>query len=286
MRLQISKSKNAASLYVIKTVYINGKECTQIVEKLGTIAELEKKLKGQDPIQWAKKYIEDLNRKEKEEKREVMVKYSPVKQITKHEQHSYNGGYLFLQQIYHSLGLHNICKTISSRHKFSYNLDSILSRLIYGRIIFPSSKLATCELSKKFIEKPDFEIQHIYRALEVLSEETDYIQSELYKNSLNLFDRNKGILYYDCTNFFFEIEQEEGLKQYGISKEHRPNPIVQMGLFMDGDGIPLAFSLFVKVFVAFFLKIYSVKSFRIYSTIRLTTSLLQHVCRHHRHPPF
>ncbi len=243
MRLQISKSKNAASLYVIKTVYINGKECTQIVEKLGTIAELEKKLKGQDPIQQAKKYIEDLNRKEKEEKREVMVKYSPVKQITKHEQHSYNGGYLFLQQIYHSLGLHNICKTISSRHKFSYNLDSILSRLIYGRIIFPSSKLATCELSKKFIEKPDFEIQHIYRALEVLSEETDYIQSELYKNSLNLFDRNKGILYYDCTNFFFEIEQEEGLKQYGISKEHRPNPIVQMGLFMDGDGIPLAFCI-------------------------------------------
>ncbi len=243
MRLQISKSKNAASLYVIKTVYINGKECTQIVEKLGTIAELEKKLKGQDPIQWAKKYIEDLNRKEKEEKREVMVKYSPVKQITKHEQHSYNGGYLFLQQIYHSLGLHNICKTISSRHKFSYNLDSILSRLIYGRIIFPSSKLATCELSKKFIEKPDFEIQHIYRALEVLSEETDYIQSELYKNSLNLFDRNKGILYYDCTNFFFEIEQEEGLKQYGVSKEHKPNPIVQMGLFMDGDGLPLAFCI-------------------------------------------
>lgn len=243
MRLQISKSKNAASLYVIKTIYINGKERTQIVEKLGTVAELEKKLNGQDPIEWAKKYVEKLNEKENEDKREIIIKYSPIKQITKDEQHSFNGGYLFLQQIYHSLGLHKICKVISNRHKFSYSLDSILSRLIYGRIIFPSSKLATCELSKNFIEQPGFEIQHIYRALEVLSQETDYIQSELYKNSLDICDRNKGVLYYDCTNYFFEIEQEDGLKQYGVSKEHRPNPIVQMGLFMDGDGIPLAFCI-------------------------------------------
>ena len=115
--------------------------------------------------------------------------------------------------------------------------------MIYGRIIFPSSKLATFELSKKFIEQPDFELQHIYRALEILSKETDFIQSELYKNSLNVCDRNKGVLYYDCTNYFFEIEHEDGLKQYGVSKEHRPNPIVQMGLFMDGDGIPLAFCI-------------------------------------------
>ena len=243
MRLQIVNSKNAASLYVVKSIFENGKRTSKVVEKLGTYAELLQTLNGQDPIEWAKKYVEELNQKEKEEKREVTVKYSPAKQITKDEQHSFNGGYFFLQQIYHALGLHNICKTISNRHKFSYNLDSILSRLIYGRIIFPSSKLATCELSKKFIEQPDFEIQHIYRALEVLSQETDYIQSELYKNSLNIFDRNNGILYYDCTNYFFEIEQEEGLKQYGVSKEHRPNPIVQMGLLMDGDGMPLAFCI-------------------------------------------
>lgn len=243
MRLQIITSKNAASLYVVKSIFENGRRSSKVVEKLGTYAELQKTLDGQDPIEWAKKYVEELNKKEKEEKREILVKYSPAKQITKDEQHSFNGGYLFLQQIYHALDLHNICKIISNRHNFSYNLDSILSRLIYGRIIFPSSKLATCELSKKFIEQPNFEIQHIYRALEVLSQETDYIQSELYKNSLNICDRNKGILYYDCTNYFFEIEQEEGLKQYGVSKEHRPNPIVQMGLFMDGDGMPLAFCI-------------------------------------------
>ena len=93
------------------------------------------------------------------------------------------------------------------------------------------------------MEQPDFDIQHIYRALEVIASEADFIQSELYNNSLKLYDRKKGILYYDCTNYFFEIEQEDGLKRYGVSKEHRPNPIVQMGLFMDSDGIPLAFCI-------------------------------------------
>ncbi len=240
MRLKISKSKNAQSLYVIKSTYKNGKHSSKIVEKLGTYDDLLKKLNGQDPIEWAKKYIEKLNQKEKEEKREVLVKYSPVKQITKDEQHLFNGGYLFLQKIYHELGIHKITREISAKYKFTFNLDAILSRLVYGRIIFPSSKLATFELAKRFIEPPDFELQHIYRALEILSNEMDFIQSQLYNNSLKVCERNKGILYYDCTNYFFEIEQEQGLKQYGISKEHRPNPIVQMGLFMDGDGLPLA----------------------------------------------
>jgi transposase len=243
MRLQISKSKNAASLYVIKTIYINGKEHTQIVEKLGTISELEKNLNGQDPIEWAKKYVVELNRKEKEEKREVLVKFSQTKMINKNEQRSFNGGYLFLQKIYHELGLHKICMEISQKYKFDFDINTILSRLVYGRIIFPSSKLATFELSKKFIEQPKFDLHQIYRALEVLAKESDFIQSSLYYNSLKLYKRNTGVLYYDCTNYFFEIEQAEGDKQFGISKEHRPNPIVQMGLFMDGDGIPLAFSI-------------------------------------------
>ncbi|GKX32375.1 transposase [Vallitalea longa] len=245
MRLKISKSKNVEILYVIKTVYIDGKQRTKTVERLGSVVELKEKLNGKDPIKWAKEYIADLNRKEKEGTSEILVKYSPVKEIPKNEQFSFNGGYLFLQKIYHQLGLYRICSDISDRHKFTFDLDSILSRLVYGRIIFPSSKLATCELSKKFIEQPHFDIQHVYRALSVLSTESDFIQSSLYKHSLKISKRNTGILFYDCTNFFFEIEQPDvdGLRQYGVSKEHRPNPIVQMGLFMDGDGVPLAFSI-------------------------------------------
>lgn len=243
MRLSISKSKNSTSLYVIKSTYENGIRSSKIVEKLGTVKELEQRLDGQDPIEWANKYIEELNEKEKENKREVIVKYSPTKTIEKDIQCSFNGGYLFIQQIYYALGIHKISEKISNKYKFTFDLNSVLSRLIYGRILFPASKLATNQLSKKFIEQPNFELQHIYRGLEVIAKEADFIQSELYKNSLNVSKRNTGILYYDCTNYFFEIEQEDGLKQYGMSKEHRPNPIVQMGLFMDGNGIPLAFSI-------------------------------------------
>ena len=243
MKLTISKSKNSTSLYVAKSFYVKGTRTSKIVEKLGTVAELEKKLNGQDPIEWANKYIQELNKKEKEEKREVLVSYSPAKIIKKDEQRFFNGGYLFLQKIYHELGLHKICKEISQKYKFDFDLNSILSRLIYGRVIFPSSKLATYKLSKRFIEKPNFDLHQIYRALEVLAKETDFVQSSLYENSLKVSKRNTGVLYYDCTNYFFEIEQEDGNKQYGFSKEHRPNPIVQMGLFMDGDGIPLAFSI-------------------------------------------
>lgn len=243
MRLKVSRSKNSASLYVTKTVYIDKKERTITVEKLGTETELREKLNGGDPYEWAKEYIRKLNEKEKEQARKILVPFEQSKIISKDEQRSFNGGYLFLQKIYHELGLHKICKEISQKYKFDFDLDSILSRLIYGRVIFPSSKLATCELSKKFIEQPNFDLHQIYRALEVLAKETDFIQSSLYENSINVSKRNTGVLYYDCTNYFFEIEQEDGSKQYGPSKEHRPNPIVQMGLFMDGDGIPLAFSI-------------------------------------------
>lgn len=243
MRLKVSRSKNAASLYVTKTVYIGKKEKTLTVEKLGTEAELRRKLNGRDPYVWAKEYIAELNRKEKEQTREVIIKKSQSKLINRNEQVSFNGGYLFLQQLYHRLGLHGICKDISADYRFTYDLNDILSRLIYGRILFPASKLSTYQESTKLLEQPNFKLHQIYRALVVIAEKMDFIQSKLYQNSLALSKRNDKVLYYDCTNYFFETEQEDGLKQYGPAKDHKPNPIVEMGLFMDGDGIPLAFSI-------------------------------------------
>jgi len=168
------------------------------------------------------------------------VPYSPNKLIPKGEQRSFNGGYLFLQKIYHELKLDKICRDIAKKYKFSYDLDSILSRLVYARIIYPSSKLSTYQISSRFMEQPSFDLHQIYRALEIIAKEADFIQASIYANSLAVSKRNTRVLYYDCTNYFFEIEQESGIKQYGYSKEHRPNPIVQMGLFMDGDGVPLA----------------------------------------------
>lgn len=243
MRLKISKSKNTNIYYVIQTIYVDGKEKTKTIERLGNEEEIKKKSNGENPITWAKRYVETLNIQEKENKLPVLMKKFPSRLIEKDYQNSFNCGYLFLEKLYYCLGLNSICDTISNKYKFEYNLDEILSRLIYSRIIYPSSKLATYNLSKKFIEQPSFELQHIYRALEIIAKECDFIQSELYKNSLNYSKRNTAVLYYDCTNYFFEIEQQSGLRQYGPSKEHRPNPITQMGLFMDGDGIPLAFNI-------------------------------------------
>ena len=244
MRLGKSVSINSTSLYVLESTYIDGKRSTRVKEKLGTVAELEKTLNGQDPYEWAREHIAELTRKQKEENQNILIKYSPAKIIPKDEQRLFNAGYLVLQRIYHAAGLDKICDTIAERHKFKFNLDAILSRLVYSRIIYPSSKRATFQLSKRFIEQPDFDLHQIYRALTAIASEADFIQAQLYRKSiLGLAPRHTGVLYYDCTNYFFEVEQEEGLKQYGYSKEHRPNPLVQMGLFLDADGIPLAYSI-------------------------------------------
>ena len=116
--------------------------------------------------------------------------------------------------------------------------------MIYTRILEPCSKRSSYKTASEFLEKPSYKLHDVSRALDVLGTECNLIQAELYKNSHFLGKRNDKILYYDCSNYYFEIEQEDGSKKYGKSKEHRPNPIIQTGLFMDGDGIPLAFSLF------------------------------------------
>ena len=243
MTISVSRSKNSETYYVKQSLYNKGNRTSKNVEKLGSYSDLEARFGKDNPLEKAKKYAQELGRKEKEGQREIIIKCSPVAKIPKNEKRLYSAGYLFLQKIYSELGIANICKTIENKYKFDFDLNAILSRLVYGRILFPSSKLATLELSKKFMEQPNFELHQMYRGLEVIGEETDFIQSALYKNSTKIVNRKTGVLFYDCTNYFFEIEQEDGLKQYGYSKEHRPNPIVQMGLFMDGDGMPLAFSI-------------------------------------------
>ena len=243
MRIKITKSKNYEFYYIIKDVNKRGKRTTVIVEKLGKLDDIKLRAENQDPIQWLNQYLKELNIKEKEGKRKILKEFSQNKIISLNKQNNFNAGYLFLQKIYYDLGINKICNSIENKYQFHYDLNKILSNLIYSRIIYPSSKLKTVELSNNFIEQPKLEYNDVLRSLDVISNEMDFIQSELYKNSLKYSERNNNVLYYDCTNFFFEIEQEDGLKQYGKSKENRPTPIVQMGLFMDGDTIPLAFNI-------------------------------------------
>lgn len=243
MRLSITNNKNSSSFYVIKSVTVDGKRTSKVIERLGNYEEVKIKANGEDPIVWAKKYIDSLNKQEKDNNNILNIPFYKNKFLEKNTKYTFNAGYLFLQDIYYSLGLNNICNDITNKHQFKFDLNSVLSRLIYSRIIYPSSKLKTLELSNNFIEQSNFDYNHILRSLEIISKETGFIQAELYKNSKKYSKRNDKILYYDCTNYYFEIEQEDGIKQYGISKENRPNPIVQMGLFLDGDGIPLAFNI-------------------------------------------
>ena len=242
MRIKTTKTKNGRLFYVIKTYYdTNGKEHSLTVEKLGNENDIRAKYNC-DPDTWAKEYVAKLNKKEAEELKPIQVSFSPKSLISKNHQYSYNVGYLFLQSLYHNLGLHKICKEIALKHKFEYDLNDILAKLIYGRILSPCSKTATLRFSKKLLEQPNFEEHQIYRALDVIAKESDFIQKQLYSNSFMIEKRNCGVIYYDCTNFFFDIDDqdEDGLRKFGKSKENRPLPIVEMGLFIDSDGIPLA----------------------------------------------
>ena len=244
MKLTISKSKNATLYYVQKSYRTDsGKSSTRTVERLGTIEEVKARFGEENTMDAVKEYIKGLTLADKEQRRDVVVKLSQNKMIKQNEQNSYNGGYLFLQKVYYELGLDKICNKIEKRHRNEYGLNSILSMLLYTRILYPGSKLSSLEDAKNFIEQPKVDIHQVYRALSLLSKESDGIQAAVYKNSLKLGARHDKVIYYDCTNYYFESEEENGLRQYGRSKENRPNPIVQMGLFTDMDGIPLAFCI-------------------------------------------
>lgn len=242
MTLQLKKSGNYTYLYALKSFRKEDGKCTtKVVEKFGTVEELREKLNGEDPIEWARARVAEMTAIEKEENKRVVVEYDPKAYIQKGEQRSYNGGYLFLQKIYYELGLDYICKKIAKKHKLlKYDLNGILSMLIYTRILYPGSKRSSLEDARKFFEQPECSLEQVYRALSLLAEEFNEIQADVYKRSLKLGKRNTQVVYYDLTNYFFEWEEEGGLVQFGHCKEGRPLPIVQMGLFMDHDGFPLS----------------------------------------------
>lgn len=249
MNLHITKSKNAESFYICKSyVKANGSTTSTIIRKLGTLEHLlpEHGPTRDDVVAWAKneaKLETEKYKKEKEEKT-VLIPFHADRQLDYDKQAFFRGGYLFLQSIYYQLQINKVCRKLKQKYKFKYDINAILSDLIYTRILEPCSKRSSYKAAAGFLEKPSYKLHDVYRALDVLGTECDLIQAEVYKNSHFLGSRNDKVLYYDCSNYYFEIEQEDGNKKYGKSKEHRPNPIIQMGLFMDGDGIPLAFSLF------------------------------------------
>lgn len=236
-----------------KDVYIkrsyrksNGKTATKIHRKLGKLNDLLQQFSGDYDamMAWARSEAEKDTMEYNAKTGNVSVSLSKSAYIPRNEERCFPVGYLFLQKLCTELKIDSICRKISKRHKYTYDFSAILTDQIFSRILSPSSKLGSYSYCQTLLEPPKYELQNLYRALSVMAEESDFIQEELYFNSNFVHPRNKKVLYYDCTNYYFEIEQDDDFRKYGKSKESRPNPIVTMGLFMDADGIPLAFDVF------------------------------------------
>ena len=243
MRLKISKSKNTTLFYIIKDYTKNKKRSTKIVQRIGNLEEVKIMAGNKDYKDWLKDYVKKYN-EEHCKSETIIIKKNNKKIISMDSKVSFNVGYLFLKSIYGRLSLNDICKKIQEKYKFEFDLNEVLSYLVFARIIYPSSKLETFKQCQNFIEQPKFKLHNEYRALNYIAENMDFIQEQLFNNSKNIVKRNSKIIYYDCTNYFFEINEEDDLRKYGISKEHKPNPIVGMGLFMDGDGLPLSCNIY------------------------------------------
>ncbi|WP_281166166.1 IS1634 family transposase, partial [Liquorilactobacillus sicerae] len=245
MKVRKNVSRNSVSYAIIESYRdLNGKSTSRIVKSLGNENEIRKQHPNVDPYEWAKKYAHKLTLQKRVESSTIIAKYHPNKQIASGQQRSFNIGYLFLQRLYHQLDLPKVINQIQKKYAIKFDLNDIFAKLIYLRVLEPTSKRNSLIASQSLLEKMNCDQHQLYRALDVLQKESNTIQAQVYNHSLKLIPRQKSILYYDCTNYYFEIEQEDAFRKFGKSKENRPNPIVQMGLFMDASGIPLAFSIF------------------------------------------
>ena len=247
-RIKTNTYTHTKSYSIIEDYKRNGKKTTRVVDNIGNYEKVSKLAaeQGIDVDTWLNNYLYNFKKTHglpTDDDKVIIEKYSN-RTIQKNITNKFNIGYLFLKDIYYSLKLNKIIKHISKKYKFEFDLNEVLSNLVFSRIIYPSSKLKTYELSKNFIETPKYDLNNIYRGLSYLNNDLDYLQKELYNNSKSVIDRNTKIMYFDCTNYYFDINEEDDLRKYGKGKDHQPNPLVGMGLFMDGNGLPIAMNIF------------------------------------------
>ncbi|MDD4754426.1 MAG: IS1634 family transposase [Desulfitobacteriaceae bacterium] len=249
------KSKDPT--YFIQMGIRNGKKTTtKNVKRIGKHSELL--AITSDPLAYAKKQVEEFNREYKEGKIDMSFKIDLNEKLTAtgdtaSKSATLNVGYFILQRIYHDLKIKDFFREIQDRSKITFDCNAINRFLSFARILEPRSKLGTFDRLDSYYEQPSFDYQHILRFMDLLEDNYDSYLEHLFLNSEKIVKRNTSVCYFDCTNYYFESEDEDdeyvdeatgeilkGLRRYGPSKEHRPNPIVQMGLFMDGNGIPIS----------------------------------------------
>lgn len=243
--------------YYIQQGFRNGKKTTtKNIKRLGKHSELL--LITDNPLEYAKNEVKKMNEEYRSGRSEFIVTMdfneripstdSPCSNST-----SLNIGYLYLKDIYAKLNLSDFFKSVSSDRKITYDCNKICQFLTYARILDPASKYGTYDKLDTYYEKPQVEYQHMIRFLDILDRNSDQYLKHLFDNSENIVKRDTSVMYYDCTNYFFETEKPDeeivdevtgeiilGLRQFGISKENKTSPIVEMGLIMDSRGIPIS----------------------------------------------
>ena len=236
MNLHIVPSgKDDAILYYAVSIRKGKKTTSKNVRRIGRLSELKKEYT--DPIAHFRaeaKRLTDEGKSEPSFEIPANVMLDPMKN------RRIMLGYIFLQSVYYSLGLNTVMRGIRNESKVTYNFNRIMRDLIIGRVLSPLSKSSTYEKAFSFPEPPDYDLQHVYRSLSLMAKSFDLIEEKAFKGMKKYADVDTSVTYYDCTNFYFEIEEEDGFRTYGKSKENRPNPIVQMGLFLDRNGLPIS----------------------------------------------
>lgn len=250
------KSKDPT--YFVQLGVRNGKKTTtKNVARIGKHSELLKIT--DDPLAYAKEQVKKYNEEYKKDNKvslDIKVDFTEKIKATDavtSKSTQLNIGYFFLQQIYHELDIHSFFRDVTSDMKIGFEPDLVNRFMTYSRILDPDSKLGTFQNLDHYYEQPDFDYVHILRTMDILKEHYDEYISHLYEKSCNIIKRDTSVCFYDCTNYYCEVETDDedyvdevtgeiikGLRKYGPSKEHRPNPVVEMGLFMDRDGIPLS----------------------------------------------
>lgn len=257
MKATFVTTKTGTWAYIQKSVRVDGVPKSINIKKLGTLEEIKSREGCADPEAWVRALAAKMTGDEKAGKAVVSIDFSPCKEAEMDETSLRHGGDLLMLPVYNRLGLPALCRDIAKESHARYDLDEILRTLVFSRVLSPSSKIKTREFSKSMVFPPRFSESDMYRSLTLLSGRIDDVQAGMYKASKKFVSRRERVIYFDCTNYYFEIEDNDqdyvdtetgeavvGLRKRGKSKEGRPNPIVQMGMFMDGDGIPLAFNIF------------------------------------------
>lgn len=245
MFLRKMKNKKTGRTYLSIVNSYRDKETkktrSKTIQSLGYLDELEKKYS--DPIAHFEEEIKQMNNEQNEENASITVSIDKKRRLQKDEANRKNLGYAALSKIYHELGIHTFLKNHHRHSKSDFDANSIMKLLIFGRLLYPASKKKTYENKDVFFEKMDFSLDDIYRCLSFLNKQKDNLQHWMHEQIQEQYERNTSLVYYDVTNYYFEIDESDDMRKKGVSKEHRPDPIIQMGLFMDTDGIPITYGL-------------------------------------------